>query len=50
MSTHNICFRGEIRKIVTGYPPLSRPMKRMIMNGFMQCSVLYSCELNSASS
>ena len=26
MSTHNICFRGEIRKIVTGYPPLSRPM------------------------
>ena len=26
MSTHNICFRGEIRKIFTGYPPLSRPM------------------------
>ena len=26
MSTHNICFRGEIRKIYTGYPPLSRPM------------------------
>ena len=23
---HNICFRGEIRKIFTGYPPLSRPM------------------------
>ena len=26
MSTHNICFRGEIGKIFTGYPPLSRPM------------------------
>ena len=23
---HNICFRGEIRKIFTRYPPLSRPM------------------------
>ena len=26
MSTHNICFRGEIRKIFTRYPLLSRPM------------------------
>ena len=26
MSTHNICFRAEIRKIFTRYPPLSRPM------------------------
>ena len=26
MSTHNICFHGEIRKIFTGYPPLPRPM------------------------
>ena len=26
MSAHNICFHGEIRKIFTGYPPLSRPM------------------------
>ena len=25
MSTHNICFRGEI-KIFPGYPPVSRPM------------------------
>ena len=24
MSTHNICFCAEIRKIFTGYPPLSR--------------------------
>ena len=29
MSTHNICFCGEIRKIFTGYPPLSRPMHSM---------------------
>ena len=26
MNTHNICFSGEIRKIFTGYPRLSRPM------------------------
>ena len=26
MSTHNICFRGEIRKILTGYPLLSVAM------------------------
>ena len=26
MSTQNICFRGEIRKILTRYPPYSRPM------------------------
>ena len=26
MSTHNICFRGEIRKLLTWYPHLSRPM------------------------
>ena len=34
MSTHNICFREEIRKIFTGYPPLSRPMNypRNILN------------------
>ena len=30
MSTHNICFRGEIRKIITWYALLSRPMKEMI--------------------
>ena len=23
MSTHNICFRGEIRKLICGYPLLS---------------------------
>ena len=26
MSNHNICFRGEIRKIFIWYPLLSRPM------------------------
>ena len=26
MSTHNICFHGEIRQIFTWYPLLSRPM------------------------
>ena len=26
MSSHNICFRGQIRKIFTGYLPLSRPV------------------------
>ena len=24
MSTHNICFHGEIRKMLSGYPVLSR--------------------------
>ena len=27
MSTHNICFRGEIRKTLCGYPLLSVAMK-----------------------
>ena len=26
MSTHNICFRGEIRKLLYGYPGLSGAM------------------------
>ena len=26
MSTHNICYRGEIRKILCGYPLLSVAM------------------------
>ena len=26
MSTHNICFHGEIRKILCGYPLLSVAM------------------------
>ena len=34
MSTHNICFHGEIRKIFTGYPPLSRPMNCVLLLSF----------------
>ena len=30
ISTHNICFCGEIRKIFIGYPPLSRPMGALL--------------------
>ena len=30
MSTHNICFRGEIRKILCGYPLLSVAMCKTI--------------------
>ena len=29
MNTHNICFRGEIRKILSGYPLLSVAMHFM---------------------
>ena len=29
MSTHNMCFRGEIRKVFTGYPLVSRPMQSL---------------------
>ena len=39
MSTHNICFRGEIRKIITGYPPLSGPMNNNKKNGFDSVSL-----------
>ena len=36
MSTHNICFCGEIRKILCGYPLISRaivyvPFSRYVM-------------------
>ena len=40
MSTHNICFRGEIRKIFTGYPPLSRPMVCGLLTLPIACSEL----------
>ena len=33
MSTHNICFRGEIRKMLTRYPLLSRPMSEVPGSG-----------------
>ena len=31
MSTHNICFHGEIRKIFTYYPLLSRAMGKILI-------------------
>ena len=37
MSSHNICFRGEIRKIFTRYPPLSRPMDGGHLMFFVIC-------------
>ena len=30
MSTHNICFCGEIRKILCGYPLLSVAMGQLV--------------------
>ena len=35
MSTHNICFRQEIRKIICGYPLLS---VAMLSNTSVRCS------------
>ena len=32
MSTHNICFRREIRKILYGYPLLSVNMKIIVFD------------------
>ena len=32
MSNHNICFRGEIRKILCGYPLLSVAMHDAILS------------------
>ena len=36
MSTHNICFHGEIRKILCGYPLLSVAMNHMLY--FIVCT------------
>ena len=47
MSTHNICFRGEIRKILCGYPLLSVAMYKAVFSiiiitiiGFLASKVL----------
>ena len=52
MSTHNICFHGEIRKIFTRYPPLSRPMHmseifnfRLLLSGVQRSMRLSSTHL-----
>ena len=39
MSTHNICFHGKIRKILTWYPLLSRPMWQW--RGLIRCVKCY---------
>ena len=39
MSTHNICFCREIRKIFTCYPLLSRPMLADVQAYFSLCWV-----------
>ena len=48
MSTHNICFHGEIRKILGGYPLLSVAMIRSrllgkIQTGSMKMSFINQC-------
>ena len=43
MSTHNICFRREIRKIICGYPLLSVAMEsgaKLIMSEILCMSSL----------
>ena len=42
MSTHNICFHGEIRKILCGYPLLS---VAMLDAGFQQVSLFKISEI-----
>ena len=39
MSTHNICFCGEIRKILCGYPLLSVAMNLTIIHGIQSHSI-----------
>ena len=41
MSTHNICFCGEIRKILCGYPHLS-----VAMSGFIQPKIVESFHIS----
>ena len=42
MSTHNIHFRGEIRKLFTGYSPLSRPIPSVQSDLDILCLWTYS--------
>ena len=44
MSTHNIRFCGEIRKIYTWYPLLSRPMITGFSNAKIFCSIQWFCK------
>ena len=43
MSTHNICFCGEIKKILCGYPLLSVAMAKYILsNCYFVVKLLHS--------
>ena len=37
VSTHNICFRGEIRKMIYGYPVLSGAMSAEYAQSHAKC-------------
>ena len=40
MSTHNICFHGDIRKILSGYPSYcSGAMNKYIEEGFLRVNI-----------
>ena len=41
MSTHNICIRGEIRKILCGYPLLSLAMLQHDSINFRILSIVF---------
>ena len=40
MSTHNICFHGEIRKIICGYPLLSGAVHKPLHHQDLQFGTL----------
>ena len=44
MSTHNICLLGEIRKIFTVCPILSRPMQHSCFGEIREISVVFGCK------
>ena len=48
MSTHNVCFHGEIRKILSGYQLLSKATYIVPRQFFRCCSSLYVYCCNSA--
>ena len=48
MSTHNICFRGEIRKILCGYPLLSVAMGQCRLHIQPSLSKLFRVKYDTA--
>ena len=47
MSAHNICFHGEIRKILYGYPILSGTIVYVSKNPFLMDRLVYTTNLLS---